>query len=278
MDELIEAIKQRYSCRSFLPQSINPKTMLELESYLNINRNGIFGEELAISIIEKSPESQKSMKLDYGIILNHSNYLVGKVKCDPLQRMSYGYVVEKLVIKATALGLNTCWIGYFDPNHFPEIRLPKGFEIPSIVIVGYEGRSTLGDKAIKFTVGAARRNDWNQLFFHNNFSTPLKREDSGLFENSLEMLRLAPSSGNTQPWRVVLEDHKIFHFYKKPISKHYQTKGLHDVDMGIALSHFDLTSKFYNLGGDWERLPSKQVLDHSDVEYMISFISTKKLA
>lgn len=278
MDELIEAIKQRFSCRSFKLEKIDPLAKRELESYINNNRKGLFGEDVVIDIIEKSEESQKPMKLDYGIINDHSNYIVGKVKSDALSRMSYGFVVEKAVIKATSLGLNTCWIGYFDSNHFPEVRLSKGFEIPSIVIVGYEGRSNLGDKIIKLTVGAARRNDWNQLFFHNNFSTPLKRDDSGLFENSLEMLRLAPSSGNTQPWRVVLEGNKIFHFYKKPISKHYQTKGLHDVDMGIALAHFDLTSKFYNLGGDWERLPSKQVLDHSDVEYMISFISTKKLA
>jgi len=273
MNSLFDVIRERHSCRTYDAKKIDSLVIAELKSYININNKGLFGEEIAIDIVEKGVGADKQIKLDYGIISNHSTYIVGKTKSNTLSRMSYGFVVEKAVLKATALGLSTCWVGYFENEYFADIVMDSGTIIPSIVIMGYQGKASMSEKLLKLTAGSRNRKEWSQLFFEDSFSVPLIPKNAGLYEDALEMLRLAPSSGNTQPWRVIMESSgKKFHFFKKPISQRYEEKGLHDVDMGIALSHFDLVAKQYQLNGNWERLPNIDKTYKGRVEYMVSWV------
>jgi hypothetical protein len=86
------------------------------------------------------------------------------------------------------------------------------------------------------------------------------------------MVRLAPSSGNTQPWRIFFNDTtQEFHFFKKPISKRYEEKGLHDIDLGIALSHFELTSLYNNLSGSWIKYIPNNLDSIDDLQYIITW-------
>jgi len=273
MNSLFDVIRERYSCRTYDSKKIDSLVIAELKSYMNSNSKGLFGEDITLDIVEKGVGTDKQMKLDYGIISNHSTYIVGKTRSNTLSRMSYGYVVEKAVLKATALGLNTCWVGYFESDFFTDIMLEPGTIIPSIVIVGYQGKESMSEKLLKLSTGSTKRKEWDQLFFEDSFSIPLAPKNAALYEDALEMLRLAPSSGNTQPWRVIMESSgKKFHFFKKPISQRYEEKGLHDVDMGIAISHFDLVAKQYQLNGKWERIPNIDKTYKGRVEYMISWI------
>ena len=86
-------------------------------------------------------------------------------------------------------------------------------------------------------IQADKRKDSKELFFINDFATPLSYEEEERRE-ALELVRLAPSATNSQPWRIVKKDNK-YHFYLKH-SKGYDTeKGdIQKVDMGIALYHF----------------------------------------
>jgi hypothetical protein len=89
------------------------------------------------------------------------------------------------------------------------------------------------------------------------------------------MVRLAPSSGNTQPWRVFLDDTaNEFHFYKKPVSGRYEAKGLHEIDMGIAMCHFELVSLYKGLSGGWIRLEKERVKAIDDFRYIMTWKST----
>ncbi|GAG20046.1 unnamed protein product, partial [marine sediment metagenome] len=77
----------------------------------------------------------------------------------------------------------------------------------------------------------------------------LPRETTGRYETLLEMVRLAPSAGNKQPWRVLKEkETEKFHFYvKSSQQKVYNT--FITVDVGIAICHFDLTAKEVGIEG-----------------------------
>jgi hypothetical protein len=86
------------------------------------------------------------------------------------------------------------------------------------------------------------------------------------------MLRLAPSSGNTQPWRVFFDETmNEFHFYKKVISKRYELTGVHDIDMGIALCHFELTSLQNGLSGRWLKHAGENVDPVDDLQYIMTW-------
>lgn len=55
---------------------------------------------------------------------------------------------------------------------------------------------------------------FEELFFDGTFDLPLTREKAGVFAEPLDMVRLAPSAVNKQPWRVVVADNAA-HFYLK---------------------------------------------------------------
>jgi len=273
MQTLSDIIKQRYSCRSFDSSKLNNLIKRELQSYISSNNIGLLGEKIDLKIVEKDPSKSHLMKLTYGLIKNHNTYIIGQVEKGCQNRMSYGYVLEKAIIKATALGLKSCWIGYFDRTHFPEFLVDEKTEIPSLAIIGTSDKESIGNRIVRFSINANKRYDWNKLFFENDFITPLTKAKVIDYEESLEMLRLAPSSGNTQPWRVVLDgENKNFHFYKKVISQNYETKGLHDVDIGIALAHFELVSKFNRRTGFWQKIENRNINNKTDLQYMISWV------
>ena len=64
--------------------------------------------------------------------------------------------------------------------------------------------------SIKFS---KKRDAFSSLFHKDDFYTPLTKKDAGIYSDALEAVRLAPSSLNCQPWRVVLNDEGL-HFYK----------------------------------------------------------------
>ncbi len=96
---------------------------------------------------------------------------------------------------------------------------------------------------------------WKDLFFDGNTKTPLSSEKAGEYGEGLENVRLAPSASNQQPWRIVYDDQqKTFSFY---LSRTIGYRKLRDVsfeiDMGIAMCHFELTVAELGLTGKWRQ-------------------------
>ena len=119
------------------------------------------------------------------------------------------------------------------------------------------------------------RNSWEKMFFKNNFSTPLTKEEAGLYEIPLEMLRLAPSATNAQPWRIVKDDNHI-HFYEMHHAKSSEEEKLiKRVDLGIAMSHFHQTALEYGLNGTFEKLTQDQIVTQLNTQYIVSWLLIK---
>lgn len=274
--DIIEIIKKRKSCRTYSHVALTPTDKKNLESFIIEDSKGIENEVVNFRIIEKI-DVDKQMKLDYGIIKGHNAYILGTSKTSLASRVNYGYLMEKVVLKATEMNMSTCWIGVFDSTYFNEVFIEDGFEIPSIVIVGYSNdKPTYQDKFLRFSINASKRNSWDKLFFDYILKMPLNPEDVKKYSDSLEMVRLAPSSGNTQPWRVYFNDTtNEFHFFKKIISKRYELRGVHDIDMGIAMSHFELTSLQNGLSGSWLKYEQENINSIDDLQYIMTWKCSK---
>ncbi len=270
---ILDNIKNRTSCRTFKPVPLSPTDKLPLEAFIRENETGLDNERVAFAIIEKKA-GEKSMKLDYGIIKGHCTYVMGASKVSVTSRVNYGYLMEKVVLKATEMSLSTCWVGYFDPEYFnADIKIEIGYEIPSIVVIGYPTAApSLLDKVVRFSAKSAKRQAWDVLFFNYRSKTALSPESVKKYSDSLEMVRLAPSSGNTQPWRVFFDDTvNEFHFYKKLVSARYEAKGLHEIDLGIAMSHFELVSIYNGLSGGWIKHTEESVKAIDDLRYIATW-------
>ena len=93
----------------------------------------------------------------------------------------------------------------------------------------------------------------------------MARKQAGIYGDALEAVRLAPSSRNCQPWRVVYNDEGI-HFFTTG------TKDMNKIDMGIALCHFDSVLEEQRVKGRF-KIISPGI--KTDYEYVISWIPDK---
>ena len=114
---------------------------------------------------------------------------------------------------------------------------------------------------------------WSQIFFDGDFTKPLEEKESGNYKDALEMVRIAPSVSNKQPWRIVFQkDKNTLHFFIQR-SKSYLTayKNLQKIDLEIALCHFELTGNEPGIKGGWiEKQPV--ILNLPDLcQYVISW-------
>jgi len=273
-----DLIKSRHSCRTYDINPIDREVREQLYKEFEAVIPGFAGETIHFQLVEATEAMLLDSKvLEYGMIHNARAFLVGKISNSQMVYESYGYIMEHMVLKATELGLGSCWVGYFNLDFFQRTEgfdLGKDEIIPAIIVLGnIAGRRSLTDKIVRFVIRASKRKEWKKIFFNGNFETPLNQEEAGKFAEPLEMMRLAPSSGNSQPWLVVKEkDHDIFHFYMKVVNKIYHQRHLHNIDMGIGMSHFELSLRENNINsGKWERMEKTPVPAPEGIQYICSF-------
>ena len=145
---------------------------------------------------------------------------------------------------------------------------------PAVSAIGYGAeKKRLTEALFQKVLKARQRKPWSDLFFKDNFDTPLSEGDAGEYALPLEMLRQAPSASNKQPWRVV-QAGSAYHFYEEK-TPGYQKEGMLDiqrVDLGIALCHFHLTATENNLLGEFTVLAPKEITPPANTEYIISWV------
>ena len=150
---------------------------------------------------------------------------------------------EKIVLYAQSLGVGTTWIaGTMDRKAFERAMCLNENEVmPCISPLGYPAeKMSLRETMMRKGVKADSRLDFEKLFFDGAFDKPLSAENAGDLQHALEMVRLAPSAVNAQPWRVVRRG-DCMHFYeKRSRGMASEAWDIQKIDMGIALCHFEL--------------------------------------
>jgi hypothetical protein len=145
--------------------------------------------------------------------------------------------------------------------------------LPAVSPVGYpSGNRSLIDHFFRFSAGSSRRMAWQDLFFDGDFKQPLLKESAGPYETPLACVRIGPSASNMQPWRII-KGNDIFHFYLRRTPGYKAILGdikLQNIDMGIAMCHFELSSTELGLRGRW-RIEDPQ-MKTGGIEYIASWI------
>ena len=288
---IIDVIRSRYSCRSFQNKPISDQLKSELLKYAEENNAGPFGTHSRFHLGQVTSGLAILRRLNtYGFINGTDEFLVGvTTKCtDQLELEEFGYVLEKIILKATALGLGTCWMGgTFRKSVFSNlIGLKENESLPAVIAIGYPAaKKRRTDRMIRKFAKSDHRRAWERLFFYENFDTPLKKGETGKFTTALEMLRLAPSASNKQPWNIVKSDNS-WHFYLRrthgyqdqPILAKTGKADLQRIDIGIAMSHFDMTLLESKIIGKWVIDNPKITLPDDLTEYKISWVPKNSLS
>lgn len=273
MPKITEIIKKRISCRTYSERPIEDKVLKEFSTLIKARHTGPFGNHPNFKLIKLTSLTNQEWKQlgTYGVIKNAQFFLVGSIQNDNLAMEDYGYCKEKLILKATKLGLGTCWLGgTFQISRFAQaIGLQEGEFLPTISPVGYPARQkSFTESIMRWSARSDKRKPWSDIFFAGNFSQPLTPSQAGKYSEALENVRLAPSATNKQPWRILRDAaQNNFHFYLSRALGYnlLRNVSLQDIDLGIAMCHFELTVKETGLKGRWEinaAAPIKKSLDY----------------
>ncbi len=274
-----DAIKNRISCRTYNGAPLTKDDQKRLKDFLLSNVQGPFGNKVRFELIPLGGREQGEINTlaTYGFIKGAGTFILGAVTKGNLAMEDYGYCMERNILAATDLGLGTCWLGGTFNRSASASRINKRDDevIPAITPVGYaKNRKSIMDTTIRFIAKSGSRKAWEELFFEGDTRSPLTRGTAGPYELSLECVRIGPSASNKQPWRVIKEkDRDIFHFYvsRTPgYAQKYPEVSLQDVDMGIAMCHFEVGLREKNQRGSWEIISPSLPL--RDLEYIASWV------
>jgi hypothetical protein len=196
------------------------------------------------------------------------HYLTGAMKPAPRASEDFGWLMEEVILKATSLGLGSCWLGgTLDRAVFgSHICLAEDEFLPAASPLGWPpARQTVKDRMIRGLVKADRRQPFARLFFDGSPAAPLDEERAGVWLDALLAVRQAPSASNKQPWRIIRDPagrQDGWHFFldeDPPYNRRFAPALMQNIDMGIALRHFAAVAAEQGLPGRVQVLAASEV-------------------
>lgn len=264
----IEAISKRRSVRTFdKNKKLSDELLQEINEFI-LKQTNPFNLKIEWKILNKD-----EYDLSSPVIVGEDYYILGKIKKAPFAEEAFGYEFEEIVLFLTTKNLGTTWMAGTLPREVFEkaIDLKNGEVMPCVSPIGFINKKmSLREKLMRKGIKADTRLNFNDLFFSKDFNTSLSGDELNKFKDILELVRIAPSAVNKQPWRILIDGNNI-HFYKAS-SKGFKGEGLdiQKVDIGIAMNHFVQGLKNQNI--DYEFKIEKPNIESFDLEYIATII------
>lgn len=261
---IVRQIRARTSWRAYTGEPIQETALAELRAAMaEVEGKTPFGNRPRFEIISRAESGNVDLDgmVTYGVIKDPPAFLVGAIARGKGDIEDFGFAFEALVLKATDLGLGTCWLGgTFSRSLFARaIRLGADELMPAISPIGQPTATrALRDRAMRLLARSRNRKPWRDLFFDETTDRPLTDLMAGpSCAIALEMVRLGPSARNRQPWRIIRRDagkrFDLYVFREPGLANGVKPGGIDMVrlDAGIALCHFELTARALGLAGQW---------------------------
>lgn len=206
-----EAIRKRHSCRSFTGEALP--------------------EDVADGLKKRIASADGLMLIDgsngrvgtYGIVSGSVCSIALAGDATKPEFMKTAGDAEEIVLWLTEQGIGSVWLG----GTFKVSGVNDS--ISAVVALGVPAnKMRLVDRIMHRAVSSNNRKPFDELFKSTSGGF-------GSYREPLEMMRLAPSAKNAQPWRAYVDDDTV-HFYSTTNDRYTY------IDMGIALRHFSLTA------------------------------------
>jgi len=263
-----ETIRERKSVRTYQEKAIDGESMSQIRNFLTEVGNP-FGVPIRFDILDA-----KRDKVSSPVILGANTYVAGSYKRQENAELAFGYSFEKFVLYASELGLGTVWLAAtIDRKAFEKaVKLQPDEVMPAVSPLGYAAeKRSVRESLMRRGMKSDARSPFEALFYQGDFEHPLRREEAGKWEKPLEMVRLAPSATNKQPWRAVVDADAV-HFYEVK-TRGYANEATGDVqkvDLGIALCHFEIAANEDGITGSFVQ-KDPQLVTAENTEYIASY-------
>lgn len=275
---IVEIITKRRSVRTYdaTKDIEQDKIQIIMETMVEERQTGF---RFAIATFEELKKRKERLGT-YGFIKGAGLFMVGIIDENignrKNQSILFGRTFERIVLKATDLGLGTCWmVSTFNRKQLAnKINLEDNEYFAIASPLGYPAlKKRPIERIMRQIPKSDQRKSWNKLFFHSDFKTPLTKENASKYRLVLEMLRLSPSAANTQPWRIIKQNDGYDLYVIKDNRGERHAIDCNYNDVGIAMCHFEMTAEELGLIGEWKIDPLKK----SIIEYKLEYVSSWKI-
>lgn len=212
--ELMEAIRRRHSVRQYTDQPI-PETVLARLQGETAACNAESG--LHIQLVTGEADAFQGILAHYGRFRGVRNYLALIGPKGPDLDEKLGYYGERLVLEATRLGLDSCWVALTFRKGKCRCTVAPGEKLVCVIALGYGETHGVPHKSkpLEAVCGAGTGGslpDW--------------------FRAGVEAALLAPTATNQQKFLLTLDGDAV---------RAESTGGFYSkVDLGIVKYHFEI--------------------------------------
>jgi hypothetical protein len=172
-------------------------------------------------------------------------------------QMNAGYLIQQIALYLTAKGLGSCYLG----------KLKAKKMVP---------QDSLKEHVITLAFGEGeheiyRQSDRIKRLPLNDIAI-IKSEIGKNVKTMVSAARLAPSSMNSQPWRLVVYDNRIHVFCKRNIFLQGVLSELKLIDIGICLAHLVVAAEELWLNVRVVKVENINNLSFKKNDYIISLL------
>ncbi len=249
-----QAIEKRRSYRTYdKSRQIEPEKLASLEGVCKEFRPF---PDVRVRLVNKPVEDIfKFIAGSYGIISGSPAFIafIGDRE-NPNVNEYAGYIGEGIILEATALGLNTCWVGaaFSSKKTNSVVDIDDNERLIAVSPLGYAVKNeSLTDKIMTGFGRTHKRLPVQQLVSGLSYE-----QSPAWINNAIEAARLAPSAVNRQPWGFNIEEDAITIFIRNSGTDFNIPYRL---DCGIAMLHIEVAALNAGYRGTWEYLQSPQV-------------------
>jgi nitroreductase len=195
----------------------------------------------------------------YGRLITPPHALVPSMAGESHVLEDLGYRVEQIVVRMTALGIGTCYIGTLadEDKARATLGLTGQVRIGALVAFGRPAMAPGGraiNTLIRSALGRNVRPDLARFFFQETFDNPIDPPEHLL--PLIEAAACAPSACNAQPWRLLWRDGWLTLFVTRNNPRYGEgAKERYCLyDAGIAMANISLAMESLGMLGQWQLL------------------------
>lgn len=261
---IVEAVYKRNSVRKYVPFNISQKDFEEVETMVK-SLPRLYPEiKMDINIVKEGTKIQEILK---GIVLGFGkveapHYLIITSEKKDGYLENIGFALEELVLKLVAMGIGSCWLGETIKKELYRniIEFPENQEAVLMVAFGYPANN---HDISKKEVGEYRRKSIDEIIIGDY---------EEIYKDIFNMVRVAPSGVNMQPWRFFIVDGGIDLYAVKGNLLSKRVYSFRELDAGIALKHFEIGCKEKGIKF---RIKNLKLEDKKNMKYITSILIEK---
>jgi len=244
MTSWLAAASQRRSRRIFDGTTAVPQTLDALAE--TCEGFHPYGDARVVLVAQPQVDPFRGVLGSYGKVTGAPHVLLVIARQRSARAQAHaGYVGEAAILEATALGLDTCWVGgFYDPRKAMRLaELAADERIVAISPVGFAPRSFSGtERTMRSVAGAHERKELSVI-------APGVDSWPEWAQAAAECVRIAPSAMNRQPWRLRMDRGSLEISRDNAFETPKVTKAL---DCGIGMLHAELGAFGAGVRGTWE--------------------------